>query len=177
MLAWPLIEVKFDIGTIKKWPFDRWLEVTAVGRFFYESLTISLTGTFSTDHWSGGARWFHCILYKQVRKIFKYSNKALGIHIEYIPRWYCFLEGKYILKEFLKTSLPNHVIDGLLCSSAWHPSLLTCLACLRGCYLVCFMCSFVSFDWHSNTYIKKLHIFLLISNIILKEAGNSIAIK
>ena len=39
-----------------KWPFGCWLEVTTVGRFFYESLTLNSVGTFFTDCKSGGGR-------------------------------------------------------------------------------------------------------------------------
>ena len=39
-----------------KWPFGRCLEVTAVGRFLYESLTLNLARTFFTDRKSGGGR-------------------------------------------------------------------------------------------------------------------------
>ena len=49
---WPLIEIKLDIGTIR----SGWLKVTAVGRLFYESLTLNSAGTFFTDRKSEGGR-------------------------------------------------------------------------------------------------------------------------
>ena len=42
---------------------------------------------------------------------------------------------KYILKEFLKASQQNRMIDESLFSRAWHASLLTCLAFLHVCVL------------------------------------------
>ena len=56
--AWPLIEIKLDIGTMPGDFFavhSRWGGGGRGG--VYKSFTIRLAGTFFTDHWSGGGRW------------------------------------------------------------------------------------------------------------------------